>query len=314
MRNYREAIVDIAGKAGEYSERALRHLEMYKQSPFETAREDAGKAYRNVIDNHMKRFACMMAFSGFTMPLKSWLETSGKSINGFIYDTSPEIVQHAFTSLYTSMPEILQHYINFDTSGEEMSDLTSIAARAISMSTGYLFADAVIPARNYALIKLDLRKAGKLREAGKIGFDFTCAATIGSVWEYIKYAGAQLATKSLDVANRTNAAAAVALPTAALHTIRGWFLDVAEDLVGYKESERTPSWLANKSDVFKKNIFYVATAAALLGTAAVYYFNNAPFTSKDIPSFEQNQIPQKNLESKVRFDTIDFEFGSNLEN
>ena len=154
-----------------------------------------------------------------------------------------------------------------------------------------------------------------------MGFDFGSAITFGSCWEYVKYGIAQALTKSVDAASRTNAAVAVAVPSAVLHIARGHFLDVGGDLVGHQKSERTPNWLARKSPKFKKNLFWALTAASAALTAGVYVVNDAPFfpsqESAIVETVEENRerlegdrgytYGQINLEKKLNEEISDEE-------
>lgn len=247
------------------------HARDYCTFPRKTFIYDFKKIFGNLKDKHPMRMASLMGFTGVTMPLKAWLETSGKSINSWAYGLFPDAVQNFLLSFQSTMPEfITRHIADFSTSGQEMSDLDSIAARGISLVTAYFLAEGIIPAREYIV-----KKSCGQRTLS----DFGTAAGPGAVWEWIKYSIAQGVTGGIDNSQRTNAIVATILPTALLHTIRGWFLDFSKDLVGEGKYTRFGSkYLEKISPRVKKNIFRASVATSFLTTGAVYVFwNNTPF-------------------------------------
>lgn len=285
---------------------ALELAKKYRINPTGSASEDSRKIYRNIVDHHDRRMASMMGFSGITMPLKSWLETNGKSINSSIYDASPEIIQRGFDQINYAIPESMKFMVDFGTGGEEMSDLTSIIARGISLLPAYVLADAIVTGRDFGikhsgrgaqavidygkrLFMEPLKKylpasngenhkiARAMREGGRYSFDFFTALGFGTAFEYVKYTAAQSLTGSFDASERTNATMAVAVPSALLHTVRGYFIDVFRDMVGDKQSERTPQWIENMSVKNKKRLFNAAVVGSLVATGIVYANNDAPF-------------------------------------
>jgi hypothetical protein len=282
------------------------HIQEYKQFPLENAKRDVYAIGKNLKDNHGKRMAAAMALSGFTTPLKAYLETSGKSIMGSVYDFSPEVFQKGFDSIYYSIPQSMEWLIDFSTSGEELSDFNSFLARGISIGTGYVVGHTVMEQlREKPLRKMKLREKGALKEVGKGAYDFSFALSLGGIWEYVKYGSVQYLMGDVDASKTTNSTLAVLFPTAALHVARGWLLDVSGDLVGYKESERTPNWLAKKSQKFKKNVFRTLTAGAIGATALVYAFNDGQF----FPTKENVEITQE-----VQQTEGDFKIQEKLEN
>ncbi len=279
------------------------HIGEYKQFPLENAKRDVYAIGKNLKDNHGKRMAAAMALSGFTTPLKAYLETSGKSIMGSIYDFSPEVFQKGFDSIYYSIPQSMECLIDFSTSGEELSNFNSFLARGISIGTGYVVGHTVMEQlREKPLRKMKLRGKGALKELGKGGYDFGLALSLGGLWEYVKYGSVQYLMGDVDASKTTNSTLAVLFPTAALHVARGWLLDVSGDLVGYRESERTPNWLAEKSQNFKKNIFRALTVGTIGATALVYAGNDAPFFPSEESGVqveqEISQVREIDLESK----------------
>lgn len=297
----------------EFRQCSKKHFKDFLNSPKKIIISDVYSIGRNLKEKHSLRVAGVMGLSGITMPLKAYLETSGKGINSMVYNGSPEFLQKGFDILGSSLPESMSWLVNFSTAGEEMSDLNSILSRAQSLALSYVVASVAIKGREFALKELDVRKGGKLREMGKLSFDFGSAITLGSGLDYIRYGISQALTNSIDVANRTNATLAVAMPTAVLHMFRGWFLDVGGDLIGYKESERTPKFIANKSQKFKKNLFWGLTMGAFAGSSLVYYYNDAPFFQSQgnqiVETVEENSergLGKNCLEYKVDFEELGF--------
>jgi len=292
-RNYVE-------KVKEYSSRCKSHLKEYRQEPIEMVKSDIYAFGRNIRDNHGKRMAAAMALSGFTTPLKCYLETSGKNIMHTVYEISPDLIQKGADLVYYSVPESMNWLLNFSTTGEEMSDLSSILARVFSISTGYVFGQFVFDKiREKPFQKLGLRKPGFMRGIGKATYDFNLAMTLGGLWEYLKYTGVQCVIGNVDSSKTTNSTMTVLFPTALMNIIRGWLLDVSGELVDYRDSERTPEWLKNKSKRFKKDLFHGLCLGALAGSVLVYYFNHAPFFPSDVE--ERNLIIQEgSLDDSLR--------------
>ena len=276
-----EKILKLIERGKRYKDVLRDHVGEYRNDFSGTLGLDSCAVGRNIRDGHSKRMAGVMGLSGITMPLKAAVETCGGSVNRFIYDSSPELFQKVFDMVYYSVPESMNFLVDFSADSGGIDDVTSMASRFISLASAYVLADSVIFGRDLVLKKFKLRDEGKIKEVGKLGVDFGTALTLGSGWEYVKYGVAQVMTKSLDAATRTNATMAVALPTSALHMFRGWFLDVGTDLVGCGEGERTPKFLKNKSLKFKKKVFNSLLMASVLGTAGVYYFNGVPLSYGD---------------------------------
>jgi hypothetical protein len=299
-------IRNLTEKVREHYEDCKNHIWEYKKSPLETVKYDCGRVWENVKENHMKRMAGMIAFSGLNMPLKAGLETSSKTLAGWLYEVSPKFYQEGLDLVSRELPDVMTPY--FTTTGEEMSDWTSLSTRLFSLGVAYATTDIVIWARKTAFdqAKLD-REKKKIREASKYLLDSASVGVIGVPWTYIKYSLMQKATQEVNKAAKTYATGGSVLFDSVFQPLKGWLLDVCVDLAGGDKNERTPKFLSNLSDKSKRILLLGSFGLSALATAGVYAFNDAPFFPSQnesvVESVEENQtrglISRESLEERL---------------
>lgn len=147
--------------------------------------------------------------------------------------------------------------------GANMSLEVSLNSRLFGVALTYMGLSRIAKLRDYVIDRFDLKNKSK---AIQLGHDMLYGLVIGPTVK----TGIYLAAGETDWKKIAIGALGTTFTSAILSGAMGYWVDVSRDLLGVKESNRTPEFLKEKTKNTKKVIFAGALATSLALTATVY--------------------------------------------